>query len=242
MRAPRISFVGGVYHVTCRTNNGELYFNEEDHIKFILAMVMAKHKYNVDIHGYCLMKNHYHLIIGTPTEPANLSKFMHHLNGNFARDYNRRHKRTGHLWGKRFDSTVIDSDKYMINCLIYLDMNIVVCGRHTHPRNWEFNTYKVYACGTENDLITLPDAYLKLGKTPEERQQRYYDMIEARIKEKGMSQELENALMRGLVMGTPEFVAEIIKENTKSTYYQKHRIHKCEGVCYVRKIRKPLRE
>ena len=102
MRPPRISFAGGVYHVVIRCNNREYGFKGNDDFALYLRILLeAKNKYPVKIYAYCLTHNHVHLLVATP-DKDNLSDFMRHLNGNFAKAYNKRHGRTGHFWGERF--------------------------------------------------------------------------------------------------------------------------------------------
>ena len=109
MRPPRISFAGGVYHVTIRCNNRQFGFKgDDDFALYIQILLEAKAKYEVKIYAYCLTHNHVHLLVAT-LEKDNLSKFMGHLSGNFAKAYNKKHGRTGHFWGERFFSTVIET-------------------------------------------------------------------------------------------------------------------------------------
>jgi REP element-mobilizing transposase RayT len=90
--------------------------------------------------AYCLMTNHYHLIVRTPE--LNLSQAMHHLNGAYARWFNRRHGHQGHLFQRRFHSTVIDSDWHLLEACRYVVLNPVRAGLAGSPSAWEWSSYR----------------------------------------------------------------------------------------------------
>ena len=97
MRPARISMINGLFHITTRCDNKNFYFQEEEGFRQYLYIVdRVQEKYKFKLHAYCLTSNHVHLLISTPTED-NLSKLMQYINGLYARNYNYRHKRTGHF-------------------------------------------------------------------------------------------------------------------------------------------------
>ena len=115
MRPPRISFAGGVYHVTIRCNNRKFSFkSDDDFALYIQVLLKAKSKYDVKVYAYCLTRNHVHLLVATP-DKDNLSEFMRYLSGNFAKAYNKKHGRSGHFWGERFFSTVIETTTHFFD-------------------------------------------------------------------------------------------------------------------------------
>ena len=133
MRPPRLNFVGGIYHTTIRCNNKEFHFKEEEDFHlFLHYLEKARKKYDVEIHGYCLAHNHAHLVVGT-SKNNNLSIFMQYLHGQFAKAYNRKYKKTGHFWGERFHSTVIESTTQMLNTLMYVERNMLANGHVKSP-------------------------------------------------------------------------------------------------------------
>jgi len=100
-RPLRLEFAGALYHVTARGNRQEDIFEEDgDRIEFISVFQDVCDRYNWACHAYCLMGNHYHLLIETPD--ANLSKGMRQLNGVYTQAFNRKHNRVGHLFQGRY--------------------------------------------------------------------------------------------------------------------------------------------
>ena len=125
MRSPRITFAGGHYHITTRCNDREFLFKDFDDFKLYLDFVRkGKEKHGVKIYAYALMHNHVHLLACTP-ERGNLSEFMHYVDGEFAKAYNRNHNRSGHFWGERFHSTVVEADSQLFNTIAYIELNAV---------------------------------------------------------------------------------------------------------------------
>lgn len=95
-RPLRIEFAGGLYHITSRGNRKEaIYLSDEDREKFLSVLANSCAKYNWLCHSYCLMTNHYHLLIETPR--SNLSKGMRYLNGVYSQKFNKAHNRIGHV-------------------------------------------------------------------------------------------------------------------------------------------------
>ena len=93
-RPLRISYPGALYHITSRGDGREnIYLIEEDREVFLSIMGEVYNKFNWQFHAYCLMSNHYHLLVETPR--ANLSKGMQYLNGVYTQQFNRRHRRVG---------------------------------------------------------------------------------------------------------------------------------------------------
>ena len=105
-RPLRIEYEGALYHVTSRGNAREpIYKDDEDRKTFLDTFQKVNKRYNWISHAYCLMNNHYHLVIETPD--GNLSKGMRQLNGVYTQAYNRRHKRVGHVLQGRYKAVVI---------------------------------------------------------------------------------------------------------------------------------------
>ena len=112
-RPLRIEFVGALYHVTSRGDLREVIFeDEEGWLTFLSVLAEVVSRYNWICHGYCLLTNHYHLLIETPE--GNLSKGMRQLNGVFTQASNRRHGRVGRLFQGRFKGILVDKDAYLL--------------------------------------------------------------------------------------------------------------------------------
>ena len=139
-RPLRIEYPGALYHVTSRGDRQEAIFDDDqDRTAYlnILADVISRFRWRC--HAYCLMGNHYHLMIETPE--ANLTKGMRQLNGVFTQWSNRRHKRSGHLFQGRYKSILVDRDVYFPELARYIVLNAVRAAMVKHPRLWAWSSY-----------------------------------------------------------------------------------------------------
>ena len=120
-RRPRIE-IPGFYHIINRGVEQRVIFKEkEDYDFFIEQFSFFSKNFNITIHNYCLMNNHYHLLIETRDE--NLSKFMRQLNGIYAIYFNKKYKRSGHLWQGRFKSWYVTDEAYLYTLILYIEQN-----------------------------------------------------------------------------------------------------------------------
>jgi putative transposase len=143
-RALRVQVPDGVYHVTARGNRRQQIFAEpEDHGRFLTLLESTVRRCHWRCHGYCLMPNHYHLIVETP-EP-NLSAGMQRLNGAYAQAFNDRHGLDGHLFQGRFYSLLVESTWHLLQLIRYLALNPVAGGLCTDPMDWEWGSYAAVA-------------------------------------------------------------------------------------------------
>ncbi len=123
-RPLRIQFPGAVYHVTNRGNNRSSLFKDDDDRKaFLTILAQSVDTYQIRIHSYVMMNNHWHLLAQTPL--ANLSEFMRHFNITYTSYYNRRHKRVGHLYQGRYKSFLVQEDEYLTMVSRYIHLNPV---------------------------------------------------------------------------------------------------------------------
>jgi REP element-mobilizing transposase RayT len=140
-RPLRIEFSGALYHVTSRGDRREPIFeDDEDRQRFFLVLAEVVDRFNWLCHAYCLMTNHYHLVIETPD--GNLSKGMRHLNGVYTQTSNRRHKRTGHLFQGRFKGILVDKESYLLEVARYVVLNPVRAGMVKEPQAWEWSSFR----------------------------------------------------------------------------------------------------
>lgn len=139
-RPLRIEFAGAVYHITSRGNAGDnIFTSKKDRRLFLSLLEEVKEKYNWFFHAYCLMPNHYHLLIETPD--GNLSIGMRHLNGVYTQNFNKRHQRTGHIFQGRFKAILVQKESYLLELCRYVALNPVRAGLVPHPERWEWGSY-----------------------------------------------------------------------------------------------------
>jgi len=142
-RQLRIEYPGAFYHITSRGNRKEPVFLS-DHDREVLLEYFrdANKKYDAVIHAYCLMKNHYHLLLETLR--ANLSKIMHFLNASYTIYFNRRHSRVGHLFQGRFKAIIIEADSYAQELSRYIHLNPIRAKIVARPEEYTWSSYQAY--------------------------------------------------------------------------------------------------
>ncbi|MEW5706922.1 MAG: transposase [Actinomycetota bacterium] len=127
-RKPRIEFAGVLYHVIARGNNKQVVFNTaEDYLYYLDRLRVAKEQYNFCLYSYCLMPNHVHLFIRTKETP--LSHIMLMVQTSYAKYYNRKTKRVGHLFQNRYKAILCDIDAYLLELVRYIHLNPVRAGK-----------------------------------------------------------------------------------------------------------------
>jgi putative transposase len=139
-RPIRIEFEGALYHVTSRGDRREaIYEDDADREQFLDVLAAVAADFNWVVHAYCLMTNHYHLLVETPD--ANLSKGMRQLNGVFTQHSNRRHARCGHLFQGRYKAILVDADSYLLEIARYVVLNPVRARIVKDPGDWRWSSY-----------------------------------------------------------------------------------------------------
>ncbi len=161
------------YHITTRTNNKTFRFHKKQIIQ-IYAQVLhqAVNKYQVRLLHFVLMANHYHMIIHTPQE--NLHRFFQFVNSRVALIYNTRTGRSGHLWGGRYRSTILDTDEHYLRCVRYIYLNPVRAQQVDRPTQWDNSTFHFHAFGKEVTLPVAGDHFLAMiaNQTPSDQSYR----------------------------------------------------------------------
>lgn len=139
-RPLRIEFAGALYHVTARGDRREaIYLDDTDreHFLEVLAEVCDRHRWSC--HAYCLMSNHYHLLV--ETHEATLAKGMRQLNGVFTQRFNRRHRRVGHVFQGRYKAILVDKESYLLELARYIVLNPVRATMVRSARDWPWSSY-----------------------------------------------------------------------------------------------------
>jgi len=140
-RPLRIEFKGAVYHITSRGNAKQaIFLDEKDFTDFLLVLCQVVKRYYFILHTYCLMNNHYHLLIETPY--GNLSRGIRQLNGLYTQRFNQRHQRVGHLLQGRYQAILVDKDNYLLELCRYVVLNPVRAKKVKDPKDWKWSTYR----------------------------------------------------------------------------------------------------
>jgi len=140
-RPLRIEFAGALYHLTARGDRREaIYEDDGDRERFLDVLAEVVDRYNWVCYAFCLMTNHYHLVV--ETIEGNLSRGMRHLNGVYTQASNRRHGRAGHLFQGRFKGILVDRDAYLLELSRYVVLNPVRAGMVDEPGQWPWSSYR----------------------------------------------------------------------------------------------------
>lgn len=208
-RALRIEFPGAYYHITSRGNEKrDVFRSRKDRERFLFYIESAAERYGAVIHAYCLMTNHYHLLMETPR--GNLSEIMQYVNGAYTTYFNVKRKRSGHLFQGRFKSIVVDADEYAMELSRYIHLNPVRAGVVKKPEKHEWSSYRAYI---ENSAAQswLNTEFILSGFGGESRQKNYRAFVENHLETESTSP-LEGVIA-STMLGTPEFVARISEQH-----------------------------
>ena len=139
-RSLRIEYPGAFYHITSRGIARQLIFFDEEDKSFLLFILKdVLRRYNWLCHSYCLMNNHYHLVV--ETLEGNLSSGMRRLNSTYTQRFNKKHQRVGHLFQGRYKGILIDKENYFLEVIRYVVLNPVRAGLVSHPKDFEWSSY-----------------------------------------------------------------------------------------------------
>jgi putative transposase len=140
-RLPRGWLPDGLYHVNTRAAGpAPIFLDDYDRTLFCMHLIRTMVRFEWVCVAFCFMTTHYHLVVDAPAET--LQRGMHRLNGHYARAFNRRHARTGHLFGERYYNVLVESDEHLLNVLRYLALNPVVAGLCRKPGDWYWSSYR----------------------------------------------------------------------------------------------------
>jgi len=140
-RALRVQYPGAVYHITSRGNAREaIYYDEKDKILFLNFLAKLIKQYGWFCHAYCLMTNHYHLLIETPL--PNLARGMKRLNSLYSLKFNKRHFRVGHVLQGRYRSIVVEKHSYLLELCRYIVLNPIRAKMVERPDEWIWSSYR----------------------------------------------------------------------------------------------------
>jgi len=140
-RPLRLEFSGGLYHITSRGNRREdIYVDDTDRTKWLDLFGQVCKRYNWKCHAYCLMSNHYHIVV--ETIESNLSRGMRQLNGVYTQYFNQNHHRVGHVFQGRYKGILVDKDSYLLELSRYVVLNPVRAHMVKDVKSWSWSSYR----------------------------------------------------------------------------------------------------
>jgi REP element-mobilizing transposase RayT len=191
--------------VTSRGDGQEVIFlGDEDRHRFLDVLSELVHVFNWAVHAYCLMDNHYHLLIETPE--GNLSKGMRHLNGVYTQRFNRRHGRVGHVFQGRYKAIIVQKESYLLELARYVVINPVRAGMVHTPDQWPWSSYRATAKLCEPpSWLAIKWLLATFSEHRSEAIQRYMGFVADGRNQPGPWEKLKNQIF----LGSDEFVASL---------------------------------
>jgi putative transposase len=204
-RQPRFLLPGYPQHVIQRGNNRQPIFLRNRDFRYFLELLQAAcNEQECDLHSYVLMTNHVHFLM-TPRRSLAIGFLMQSIGRRYVQYFNKRNGRTGGLWEGRYKASLVDSDRYLLTCYRYIEMNPVRAGLVQEPVRYPWSSYGANAHGEPDPLITPHPLYLALGTNAHARQDAYRKLF------RETPSDMELALIRKSVqgcwvLGTDEFI------------------------------------
>jgi len=209
-RKPRLFVAGIPCHIIQRGNNrNPIFFSDEDYYFFLQVLQEAKRKHPCFVYGYCLMTNHFHLLI-EPKEKENISLLMKLLGAKYVRYVNRTYKRTGTLWEGRFKCSLIEEELYFLACLHYIEMNPLRAGIINSPELYPWSSYRFRALGEKSPVLDFDPWYNGLGQNTYERQLKYRHFFQNSLSESTWKL-IRETTNKGGIFGSNRFKEHIEK-------------------------------
>jgi len=206
-RPLRIEYPGAFYHVTARgIEQRTILETDADRKRFLSYLESAHERYGAIIHVYCLMANHYHLLIETPR--ANLSRVLHHINGAYTMYFNIRRRRTGHLFEGRYRALLVEKDAYGQALSRYIHLNPVRAGLVRQPSEYPWSSYRCYV-GLQQVHAWMTTRFILgyFGNDGPSARRRYREFVED--SSDGVPDNPMHAVVASTFLGDEEFIESV---------------------------------
>jgi len=200
-RPLRLEYAGALYHVTSRGNERKaIYLEDKDFQLYLAILGDVCSQYHWVIHAYCLMSNHYHLIIETPE--GNLSKGMRHLNGVYTQRFNRKYRRVGHLFQGRYKAILVEKDNYLLELSRYVVLNPVRAQMVGNAGEWQWSSYnQAIGLNKEFDWLAIDSMLLQFAHNRVLAIKRFEEFVA-----NGVGQTVWNDVSQQVFLGSKAFV------------------------------------
>lgn len=200
-RPLRIEFPGAVYHVFARGNaRGRIFRDDRDRERLLGTVARTAERYHLLVYAWCLMPNHYHLVVETPR--GGLARAIHHANGAYAQAFNRRHRRVGHVLQGRYKSILVQRDSYLLEVARYVVLNPVRAGICRYPEEYTWSSYRATAgLALAPQFLSASRLLAYFGPDATTARASYRRFVAA-----GVGLPDPSLQRRGIVLGDEEFV------------------------------------
>ncbi|MDO6387008.1 transposase [Uliginosibacterium sp. 31-12] len=177
-RPIRLEFSGALYHVTSRGDGREaIYLSDADRQDWLAVLGQVCKRFNWEVHAWCQMSNHYHLLLETPE--GNLSAGMRQLNGVYTQNFNRRHARVGHVFQGRYKAILVERDAYLLELARYIVLNPVRAGMVAQAQDWPWSScLAMLGQAPAPDWLNVGKLLMAFAELPELAAIRYLKFVE----------------------------------------------------------------
>ena len=213
-RLPRLTLPGYPHHIVQRGNNRQPIFLAATDQKYLLDLLhKASREFDVALHAYVLMGDQFQLL-ATPETERGLPLMMQAVGRSYVRYFNGLNDRSGTLWEGRYRSTLVQPEKYLLACMVYLDLNPVRAGLVSETSLYPWSSHHHYAGLHSDKLIKPHPLWWSLGNTPFEREAAYAQLVRHGLTA-GQEQAVTESMLGGWAIGEPGFFKDLQKHTQR---------------------------
>ena len=213
-RLPRLTVPEYPHHIIQRGNNRQAIFAGQADYEMLLGLLHENaQKFDVAVHSYVLMTNHFHLL-ATPETDEGLPLMMQAVGRRYVRYFNDAQGRSGTLWEGRYRSTLIQTDRYLLACMAYIDLNPVRAAMVRDAKDYAWSSHQHYIGQRDDKMISPHSLFWALGNTPFAREAAYADLVRAGVTP-AQQADLTGSALNGWALGEESFVSDLQKRTTR---------------------------
>ncbi|MFM8692799.1 MAG: transposase [Limnohabitans sp.] len=211
-RQPRLTVAGYPHHIIQRGNDRQAIVRDDADRERLLGLWLEySRQFKVAIHAWVIMDNHFHLLV-TPETGDGLPMMMQAVGRAYVRHFNVRHGRSGTLWEGRYRSALIESERYLLACMVYIDLNPVRAHMVARPQDYRWSSHR-HCVGQERDkLVSHHALFWGLGNTPFAREAAYAALVQAGLGD-AERQSLTQFTLSGWALGSADFLG-VLRSST----------------------------
>lgn len=226
-RPLRIELAGGLYHVTSRGDRREnIYLNDQDRLLWLQLFSDTCERFNWNCHAWCLMDNHYHIVI--ETMDANLARGMRHLNGVFTQTTNHLHQRVGHLFQGRYKAILVEKNSHLLELARYVVLNPVRAGMVKDVADWPWSSWQAMTACVPSPLWLNTDWILtQFGQTRSAATAAYAAFVRRGVGLPSIWGKLNNQIF----LGSEIFAKQMLSVSDKQALKEIPRAQRCRKAC-----------
>lgn len=208
-RRTRIVVANYPHHIVQRGHcRNDVFLGDFDRVDYLGTLAECRETLRIKVYAYCLMSNHVHLVIDPGADSSTISVLMKRLAGRHARRLNLRNAWSGSIWESRFKCSPIETDRYLLACGRYVDMNPVRAGIVSVPQAYQWSSYRARAGLIDCCWLDSDPAIEALATTEARRRECYRNLVQRAVEDNDLAL-IRNALNRNQLTGSPEFVERV---------------------------------